>query len=57
MDDDAVTKVGDSGGGWTYGNTAYGSLVGTCPVDGESRNVFSVAALVEEALGVSVRTR
>ncbi|MGH9053792.1 MAG: hypothetical protein ACRDWX_12390 [Acidimicrobiia bacterium] len=48
-----VAKAGDSGGGWSFGNTAYGSFVGWCGAN--NQNVFSVADLYDEALGVSVR--
>ena len=45
-----VTDPGDSGGGWSFGGTAYGGHKGNC--FGESS--FSVADLFDEALGVSV---
>ena len=45
---------GDSGGGWSFANTAYGSHKGNC-ADVPGREVFSVADLYDEALGVSVR--
>jgi len=45
------TINGDSGGGWSYANTAFGSHVGLC--DGKS--VFSVADYFDEALGLTVR--
>lgn len=45
---------GDSGGGWSFGNRAYGSHKGNC-ADVPGREVFSVADLYDEALGVSVR--
>ncbi|WP_018348736.1 hypothetical protein [Longispora albida] len=51
-----TTIGGDSGGGWSFNNTAYGSHKGGCTVDGATRNVFSVADLYDEALGVRVRT-
>lgn len=53
----AVTVGGDSGGGWTFGTRAYGSHKGRCTFDGATRNVFSVADLYDEALGVTVRTQ
>lgn len=53
----AVTIGGDSGGGWSFGTRAYGSHKGRCTFDGASRNVFTVADLFDEALGVSVRTQ
>lgn len=55
--DAAVTIGGDSGGGWTFGTRAYGSHKGRCSFDGATRNVFSVADLYDEALGVTVRTQ
>ena len=51
-----TTIGGDSGGGWSFGLRAYGSHKGGCTVDGAVRNVFSVADLYDEALGVTVRT-
>ncbi|MFS1525647.1 hypothetical protein ACL7TT_16290 [Microbulbifer sp. 2304DJ12-6] len=48
-----VTINGDSGGGWSFGNRAYGSHVGDCG----GRNVFSVADLFDEAIGVTVRVQ
>lgn len=51
-----TTIGGDSGGGWSFNFTAYGSHKGGCTVDGAVRNVFSVADLYDEALGVTVRT-
>lgn len=52
-----ATIGGDSGGGWTFGTRAYGSTKGRCTFDGASRNVWSVADLYDEALGVSVITQ
>jgi hypothetical protein len=51
-----TTIGGDSGGGWSFGLTAYGSHKGGCTINNVLRNVFSVADLYDEALGVSVRT-
>jgi hypothetical protein len=51
-----TTIGGDSGGGWSFGLKAYGSHKGGCTVNGAVRNVFSVADLYDEALGVTVRT-
>lgn len=45
------TIGGDSGGGWSFGNTAYGSHKGKCSTNA----VWSVADLYDEALGVRVR--
>ncbi|SDE02417.1 hypothetical protein [Glycomyces harbinensis] len=47
-----VTTGGDSGGGWSHGNRAYGSHVGYCAGD----SVFTPVAYFPNALGVSVRT-
>jgi streptogrisin C len=52
----APTVGGDSGGGWSRNNTAFGSHVGTATFDGALRSVFSVADFYDEALGVTVRT-
>jgi hypothetical protein len=43
--------LGDSGGGWSLGNKAFGSTWGWCG----GLDVFSVADLYDEALGVRVR--
>jgi hypothetical protein len=49
---DAITSIpGDSGGGWSFGSTAYGSQKGWC----FGKDAFSVADLYDEALGVTVR--
>lgn len=45
---------GDSGGGWSFGNTAYGGHKGNCGPDLTQFEVFSVADLFDEALGVRV---
>jgi streptogrisin C len=50
-----TTIPGDSGGPWYFNFTAYGSHKGGCTIDGALRNVFSVADLYDEALGVTVR--
>lgn len=47
-----VTTTGDSGGGWSYNNTAFGIHFGLC----DNLSSFSVADLLDEALGVFVRT-
>lgn len=44
---------GDSGGGWSFGVTAYGAHYGNCG----SNDMFSVADLFDEAIGVSVLTQ
>lgn len=52
-----VTSVGgDSGGGWSFGNTAFGSVKGLCGPDLVDFEVWSVADLYDEALGVRVTT-
>lgn len=43
---------GDSGGGWSFDNRAYGAHFGNCG----SYDCFSVAALFDEALGIFVPT-
>lgn len=48
-----VVVGGDSGGGWSWNQTAYGSTVGNC----WGGSVFSVADYYDEALGVHVRTK
>ena len=45
-----MTLGGDSGGGWSLGNKAYGGHKGLC----FSKSSFSVADLFDEALGVVV---
>lgn len=52
MDGD-VTIGGDSGGGWSWNNRAYGSHVGDC----SWQNVFSRVDDMNEAIGVSVLTQ
>lgn len=52
MDGD-VTIGGDSGGGWSWNNRAYGSHVGDC----SWQNVFSRADDMNEAIGASVLTQ
>ncbi|MEM9058503.1 MAG: hypothetical protein AAGD86_13565, partial [Pseudomonadota bacterium] len=42
---------GDSGGGWSWGNRAYGSVKGICG----GLAVFSFADYYDEALGVFIR--
>lgn len=49
MDGD-VAIGGDSGGGWSFNNTAYGSHKGNCWY----KDSFSVADLFDEALGIAV---
>jgi hypothetical protein len=49
------TVGGDSGGTWSWGNTAAGVHQGDIWLPFRSRNVFSVADLLPLALGVTVR--
>lgn len=49
-----VSSGGDSGGGWSLGNYAWGSVVGTCAIDYFDREVWSVADLYDEAILVRV---
>lgn len=51
-----TAQPGDSGGPWYYGNTAYGIHKGDVAVIGGTRDVFSKATLIDEALGVVIRT-
>lgn len=46
-----TSEIGDSGGGWSYNYTAYGSQKGWC----NSRDAWSVADLYDEALNVVVQ--
>jgi hypothetical protein len=43
--------AGDSGGGWSLNNTAYGSHIGFC----SGKDVFSIADLFDDALAIRVR--
>lgn len=54
--DRVVSQPGDSGGGWSLGTYAWGSVVGACPapVCCNTVEVFSVADLYDEALAVRV---
>ncbi len=47
---------GDSGGGWSFSNRAYGGHKGNC-ADVPGQEVFSAAAHFPVALGVTVRTQ
>jgi hypothetical protein len=51
----AQGDVGDSGGPWYYGNTAYGFHKGTGGTVLGARDVFSKATLIDDARGVWVR--
>ena len=48
-----VPQTGDSGGGRSDNNTAFGIHFGLC----DNLSSFSVADLLDEALGLFVRTR
>ncbi len=54
MMNDVRSDVGDSGGGWSLGNYAWGSVVGVCHLNYTPYEVWSVADLYDEALGVRV---
>jgi streptogrisin C len=51
--DQSVAIAGDSGGGWSWNNTAYGSQVGNAQVGEIVGDLFSVADYYDEALGDS----
>jgi len=53
MNGRGVAELGDSGGGFSFGNTAYGSVKGWC--EPEEWLTFSVASLYDQALNISVR--
>ena len=50
--DGTVDVTGDSGGGWSWSNTAYGGHKGNC-----SGSAFSVADYFDEAIGIGVLTQ
>lgn len=54
MSNGTGTTNKDSGGGWSFANTAFGGHKGKCGF--LARNAFSVADLFDEAIGVRVRT-
>jgi streptogrisin C len=56
MENQDVLTNGDSGGGWSFSTEAYGSVKGACIYSGAWRDVWSVADLYDEALGVTVIT-
>ncbi|MBF9131564.1 hypothetical protein I0C86_21735 [Plantactinospora sp. S1510] len=57
MSGPGTIAAGDSGGGWSFDWTAYGSTTGWCNFgDNIGRAVWSAADRYDEALGVSVRT-
>lgn len=49
-----VAIGGDSGGGFSFGNTAFGSMKGFCQPNFPTRIAWSVADLYDEAIGVRV---
>jgi len=51
--DDYLTIGGDSGGGWSYANAAYGSTTGSC----DDKSIFSPADNYDDAIGVTVLTQ
>lgn len=53
--DGIVSDTGDSGGGWSWVNTAWGSVVGVCAIGFLDHEVWSVADLYDEAIGVRVK--
>lgn len=55
MMDGDVGITGDSGGGWSFGGTAYGSHKGNCCPDFVENEAFSVASLYGAAIGAEVR--
>ena len=57
MIDARLTNYGDSGGTWSYANTAYGTHVRTCTPSGGGADVsvFSAARYFPAALNVQVR--
>ena len=48
---------GDSGGGWSLNNEACGVHKGSVSFDGASRDWFSKANRLDNALNVEVRTK
>lgn len=52
--DGETTIGGDSGGGWSYGNRAFGSTKGRCNPSFPDNDAWSVADLYDEAIGVRV---
>jgi hypothetical protein len=53
---DNVSTGGDSGGPWTFNNTAYGVHVGAATIGGARRSLFTPADIIDDAIGMSVRT-
>ncbi|MBW3606415.1 MAG: S1 family peptidase [Actinobacteria bacterium] len=54
MHNDNAEK-GDSGGPWFWGNSAIGIHQGAKTIWSKSRDVFSQARYLDDALGVTVR--
>lgn len=54
MNGRGVAIGGDSGGGFSFGNTAFGSVKGLCAPNFLNNLTFSVADLYDEAIGVRV---
>lgn len=50
-----LAEGGDSGGPWYYGNTAYGFHKGSVSTALGTRDVFSKATLIDEAMNVYIR--
>jgi streptogrisin C len=50
-----ASDFGDSGGGWSVGGTAHGSIIGECPLNHVPQEVWSVADLYDEAVSIRVR--
>jgi len=55
MNGAGVATGGDSGGGFSFGNTAYGSMKGFCLPDFPNKVAFSVADLYDEAIAIEVQ--
>ena len=55
MMDRDIGQRGDSGGGWSWFNTAFGSHKGNCSLNGN--DVFSAAAFFPQAIGMKVFTQ
>lgn len=49
-----IRQGGDSGGPWYFGNQAWGLIKGRCPPSFNNFESFTVADLLDEALGVRV---
>jgi hypothetical protein len=51
-----MRETSSRAGPWSFDNKAVGSHKGSTIIDDERRNLFSVAVLFDEALGVKVVT-